>query len=162
MEKPALTLKPHIIGAVVPMVLRNGVYSAIAAFVLYAVLTVFRRTQVVSLSTNGIVFLVVVVGVFLAIIPLLFKVILLYNTNYYFFRTHVVKEFELVKVSRQSVPYRQIANITINMTLWDRVIGSGDMILHTADDNAPNLMLDYIEEPHKIEAALYKVMKKSQ
>ena len=57
------------------------------------------------------------------------------------------------------MPYNQITNITLNVTLWDRICKSGDLTLHTAEDNAPDLKLKFLKSPKHIEKTIYNLIK---
>ncbi|MBR9676250.1 PH domain-containing protein [Candidatus Woesearchaeota archaeon] len=97
-----------------------------------------------------------------SLIPTIYKFVILYNIKYHFFKTHVLSEFKLLKIDRKSIPYSQVVNITTNISLWDRLCKAGDIILHTADDEAPNLTLYYIDDPVKVEQFIYGMIKKTK
>jgi|TARA_Y100000310_G_C20284967_1_gene624423 hypothetical protein len=69
-----------------------------------------------------------------------------------------MKEFEFFIIRTQSVPYTQIVNITTDISIWDRITKSGDIILHTAEDKAPDVVLSYILYPDKVEKSIYRMV----
>ena len=83
--------------------------------------------------------------------PLSIEIFLLLNTTYYLFHTHVTREFEFIAVKKHIVPYNQIVDIKVNISIWDKVCNAGDIVLNTAEDVEPNLILHFIENPEKVE-----------
>jgi hypothetical protein len=92
--------------------------------------------------------------------PIIIKIIILANTTYSFFDNHLLREFKLFKIKRHSLPYLQITNISVKVSLWDRFCKAGNIILYTAEDVGPNLVLHYIKEPGKIEEKIYELVNK--
>jgi uncharacterized membrane protein YdbT with pleckstrin-like domain len=162
MEKPLLVLKPNIINALLPTFIRNLFYSFIAALVLFGVFLLLRLFNFIDYSTRLVIFFLIIFLLVVSIIPLLAKIVTLSITKYYFFRAHVVLESKLIKIKRESVPYHQIVNITIDISLWDRLCKAGDIILHTAKEESPDIILYYIKEPEKIESALHRLIIKTK
>lgn len=159
-EEPILVLKPSILNALVPTILKTVFYLIILGSLFFGV---FWLMQELNIFNNGYFqkyTLVFAFIAFLLIIPVLVKLLLLYNTHYVFYNKHVVVEFELFFVRRHSTPYHQIVNITSKISLWDRFCKAGDVTLHTAEDRLPDLVLHYIKEPEKVESILYKLINK--
>ena len=162
MEKPLLTLKPNIPNAVIPTLIKDLVYSFIFTAIIFVLIMAAKTFNFVTYPTKTIIFWLIIVLLFFTAAPLAFRLIKLHNTYYYFFRTHVMSEFKFIKVKRDSIPYPQIVSITTNISLWDRFCQAGDVILRTAEDKAPDLVLYYIKKPKKIEADLYKMIFKKR
>ena len=91
------------------------------------------------------------------IIPLTVRIIVLSNTKYNFYKNHLIKEFKFLSIKQQSIPYKHITNISINISLWDRLSNAGDIILHTAEDETPDLILQYVKNPKALEKKIYKI-----
>ena len=156
-DQSLLTLKPNILNALVPTFVRNLFYSSIIVLILFGLSILLERLDIITIP-NKLLWLLLLLLI-LAIIPLLAKIIVLSNTTYYFFKTHISREFELLMVRKHSVPYSQIINISIDISLWDRLCNAGDIILHTAEDKAPNLVLHYIKDPEKLEKQIYRLVR---
>lgn len=156
-EKPLLVLKPSITNALIPELARNLFYAIIVAIVLFVISLILKSLNIIEISKDTIYYLIIVL-IIIAIIPLIGKIIFLYNTKYYFFRNHVQKEFELILVKKYSLPYHQITNVTTDISLWDRLCRAGDIIVHTAEDTKKDLKLQYIKNPTEIEKGLYKMV----
>ena len=98
--------------------------------------------------------------IILALLPTFIRAFLNTRRTYYFYDTHVVSEFDFFIKDRVSCPYHQITNIDINISFWDRLTDAGDIILHTAEDNADDIVIRYIRNPQKIEEHIYNLMQK--
>ena len=153
-----LVLKPNMANALVPILLRNLFYSAVVALIILGTLFGVNYTGIFAFSISSIFYWIIYLLLAVSLVHLGVKLIILYNTKYYFYRTHVLSEFELVKISKYSLPYHQITNISTHISLWDRMCGAGDIILYTPEDVGPNLVLEYVKEPHKLESGIYKMV----
>jgi len=98
--------------------------------------------------------------IFIAV-PFSWYLFLLINTKYYFFRTHVQREFKFITVKKYSVVYNKITNIALDISVWDRISNAGDVVIHTAEDNVPDLVLKYISNPEKVEQQIYTLVRHS-
>lgn len=157
MEKPLLTLKPNLVNALIPLYLKYTIYLAPLFILLYAV-SVFRpELQYISSIGYLVLFLLLT-----ALIPMIIHVIILGNTHYIFHRGYVIRNFKFIVIKRFSIPYSQIVNVKTDISLWDRICKSGDIILHSAENKAPDLVLHYIKDPLKIEKGLYNLVIKKQ
>ena len=159
MEEPLIVLKPNLINALFPVFMKNLWYSVIIVVVLLGIIALLKILKVIAYTYSVIFFWMLIVLVVIAVIPMVTKLIVLANTHYYFFRDHLISEFEFINIKRQSLPYHQIVNISTRITLWDRLCKAGDITLHTAEDKTPDLILWYIKNPSIVEAALYKMVR---
>ena len=157
MENLYLTLKPSSFNALVPLFLRNLLYSSIVVIVLHFMMVLLQNLNIIHESIN--LFLIdIFILLFLVFIPLISKGTILFNTTYLFFKTHITKEFEFGIVKKHSVLYNQITNIELNISLWDRMCKSGDLTLKTADDSKKDLVLYFIKNPIEVEKKIYHIM----
>jgi len=153
MDKPLFTLKPNVINALFPLVMKNLLYFSIVSIIFSLSRNLFSPISYINDNKFWIFFALALIF----LIPLLIKIIILYNIKYYFYKTHVVYEFEFIYIKKLSLPYHQIANISTKISLWDRLCNAGDIILYTPEDVGPNLVLQFIKEPHKIEKMIYQL-----
>lgn len=156
MQKPLLVLKPSIVNALFPIFIKYLFRSFIFTAVVYGIL--FVLSERLNLTMSQILPWLAAFMLALAILPLLARTVVLRNTRYYFYPTYVVSEFKLIRLVRHSAPYNQIANIKTHASLWDRMSGAGDIILHTSENRTPDLVLSYIKNPEKIESSLYSLL----
>lgn len=160
MENPVMTLKPSIINALLPTYMKWFFYCLLVAFGFFIVYIILKAANVVPYSFGFAVLFLLLMASGIALIPLAIRILSLANTNYYFYDTHVVSEFKFFKIKRYSVPYHQIAQVTMDMSFWDRFCKAGDIVLHTAEQKAPNLVLYYVKNPHELEHRLYSLVHK--
>lgn len=145
MEKALLNLKPNLVNALIPVVLRNLLWALVVSFVLF----IFLSLKIV---------IIVLFVIFL--VPLAIQIILLSSTTYHFFKTRVVSEFKFVMIKRTSVHYNNIVRIATNISIWDRMCKAGDITLHTAEDRTPDLVLKFIDKPRKVENIINGLIRK--
>ena len=162
MDKPLLILKPNLINALLPSYVKNYILSLVIVWTFYG-LTFFLKT--IGLIQNAMVW--GMWGIFLwsallTLIPLSVRIVILMNTKYYFYDTHMLSEFKLFSIKKKSAPYTLIRSITTEITLWDRMCNSGDIVIHTADDNQPNIVLKYLNDPERVEKGIYHLVKMSK
>ncbi|GEM_PF-2442085 len=163
MENPALILKPNLMNALFPTLIKNTFYSSIIILVLSSgiyLASLFKLIDQQFEITTKLILSIIFITLVIACIPLIIKIIILYNTKYYFYHGHLISEFELFIVKRHSVPYNKIVNIQLKVSLWDRICNSGNLILHTAEDKTEDIHLNYIKNPTKIEHYIYELIHK--
>ena len=161
-KKELLTLRPSLLNALVPELSKNLFYALIvgvALLLLYFILSFFKVSFLPS-SFQKVLLLLAAVVAGLTFAPLLAKLIVLRNTFYHFYVDHVISEFKFFVVRRFSVPYSQIVNMVVEISIWDRLCRAGDIALFTAEDKHPDFTLKYIRNPQKIEQSLYRLMRK--
>ena len=161
-ESHSLKLKPSIINALLPAVIQSITFSIIITAIMYMLIFILSLLKVISFSFQIkflTVFLPFLVFVF---IPFSIHVFYLWYTTYYFYTDRVVKEFRFIALNKQSVFYDHIINITVEISIWDRLTSAGDIILHTADDKEPEVVLKFIPETEEVEKLIYKLIKKGK
>jgi len=158
MNKPLLVLKSSLLNALLPMLIKILSFSLIPVIILFGVAMLLKAFNVINYSTKYIIVILIILLFAISLIPMIIRSIILKNTSYYFFTNHVLSEFKFIKIHRVSVPYNQIANMTTSMSLWDRMCKTGNIIIHTSDESAPNLVLYYMRKPAKIEDKIYDTM----
>lgn len=164
-SKALLTLKPHMSNALIPLFIRNLVYSFIIVTGFYGLIYLTQIIGVFHIVTfNAMEFyLIFLISLFLvAFIPLSWKIIILYNTQYFLFSDRIEKNFELLVVRTKSVNYDKIIDITIDISIWDRICRSGDIIFHTAEDKSPELKMSFIKHPERVEDLIYTIIQKNK
>ena len=157
MEEPILTLKPNMLNAIFPVILANLFYAALLSSLIYGMTYVFGRFNIIDIPGKFIIALVIFLSIL--IFPTCFYLLVLNFTSYDFFPTRVSKEFNFLVLKKHSVPYNQITDIVTDITLWDRVSKAGNIVLHTAEEKSPNLVLRYIKEPEQVEEKIYSIIR---
>ena len=161
MEEPLLKLKPSLLNALLPLFVKNLLYPSIFVIVAYGIIFLLTTLKIISYSTSSIILYLIIILIVLTISPLIFKLIVLSNTTYHFYKDHISYEFKFFKVTRHSIPYSQITNIESKISLWDRLSSAGDIHLHTSDERSENLIIQYIKNPRKIEESIHVLINKS-
>ncbi len=156
MQKPKLILKPSLINALTPMLVRNLVYALVVAIILFGVALSLISLSVLSWEIKQTIYWLIGFTVVVAILPLIYKLLVLANTKYLFYETHVVSEYKLFGEKRSSVPFHHVSNINVKITPWDRLCRAGDIILHAVEGKS--LTLRFIRKPKDIEHNLYKIL----
>lgn len=162
MENPILILKPSVINALVPVFLKKLFYFILILGFLLGGAWLLRYFDVIDPSTEDALIGLGILSLLFFLLPILFQFVFLYNTQYVFYETHVVSEFELMIVKRHTTPYHQIVNITSDVSIWDRLCNAGDLTMHTAEDRLPDLTLKFIKNPNEVEKKIYTLMQKQK
>lgn len=157
-QKPLLVIRSDIFNGFVPLTLRNFLYSGLTFFLVYWLLKSMSVFVLIPLKISWFV----LASILFAIFPLAYSMIIAINTKYIFYHDRIESEFKFFNVKKMSAPYLQIANISSDITFWDRMCNAGDITLYTTDDTAPNFNLMFIKNPQKIEAAIYAMINKNK
>lgn len=151
MDKPIFILKPSIFNALFPLFMLNLWRTARFAIPIYlaaaALSLIGWLDTAIPLITTWLV-IVLLIG---AAIPLIYRLIILMNSRYRFYHTHVVAEFKFFIIKSQSVAYDKVTNVSVDISLWDRICNAGDVTLHTADDDTADLTLQYVKDPQSVQ-----------
>ena len=156
MSRPLAVMKPDYANALIPLVAKYLFYGLILGVIIYFIGT-FTTIKENLGSTQFILYIIFLV-ILIAAIPTLFLTVILYNTTYYFFRNYLIHEYKFIKIKKDSVLYNKIVNISVRISLWDRLCNAGDIILQTAQDDEPDVVLRYIKDPEFIEKRIYKLI----
>jgi hypothetical protein len=159
-DRPFLILKPDIFNYLIPELLKNTLVVSPIVLLIYFIFVGILKIGIIRETSFGIIYPIVIVISIAAVIPLFIKSFFLQTTTYYFYSTYVVSEFNFLIIKRHSVPYHQITDITLNISIWDRICHSGDIVLLTAEETSPNLILFYVKNPEKIEHCIYSLVYK--
>ena len=125
--------------------------AVLAAFILVALLTLFVPGFIPVVG--------VVVGVGLLLIP-----------AYYHMRQRLVKysltdatiEIDRGLVSRttQNIPLRRVQDVTVSATLFQRLLGYGDITIDNASEDGAKVVLDDVDSPRKYADQILKQMRR--
>lgn len=162
MQQPLFVLKPSIVNALVPVFLKKFFYFVIIVSLLLGVEWLLEFFEVIDPSSEDFLIGLGTLSILVLFLPMFFQLLVLYNTKYFFYDTHVVSEFELVIAKRHSTPYHQVVNVTSNVSIWDRFCNAGDLTLHTAEDRLPDLVLQFLKDPNEVEKKLYLLINKQK
>lgn len=154
MSKPLRVLKPYLLNALVPSLVKNLVYSLPILIIGYFLLYYFKIRTFLNFGLLILVFFIVFM------VPLIIKLVILHFTKYYFFEDRVVSEFKFIVFRSHAATYRSIVEVKLDISLWDRICKSGSLLIHTAENKSRDLALKYIKNPVKIEKGLYKLINK--
>jgi uncharacterized membrane protein YdbT with pleckstrin-like domain len=129
--------------------------AALAALLLVAVLFSFESLVGIKISW----WISVLLGLSMLLIP-----------AFYHFRQKLVRytmtdakiEIDQGLISRttRNVPIRTIQDVTVSATVWQRMLGFGDLIIDNASDEAGKNVLKNIDSPKKYADILLKQMRR--
>jgi uncharacterized membrane protein YdbT with pleckstrin-like domain len=159
-EQPLKVYKPNIVNALFPSLGKSVLISAIITVFLYGLSFVLTLVGV-NLPLTWTVFAAIGLFVIIALIPFLIQVISLVSISYYFYSTHVTREYNFIVQKKYSTPYSKIVNISVHISIWDRLIGAGDITIHTAEDNTPDMILKYVKPVDEVEKQLYEMIRRT-
>lgn len=160
MPKLHFVLKPDLTNALLPSFVRWVFRYAVAAAIVYGLFAFLVRLEVLAWSLGRLVFALAVIVVVFSASSIKLQFLVLQNTRYVFYDTHVVEERKLLVTRRQSMPYKQINKIVNNSGLWDRISKASNMTLRSSrPDDTQDLRLRSIKNSEDVEHKIYKLLK---
>ncbi len=163
-EEPALILRPNIINAFFPTFLKIffkiAIYVGIPLIILDVIVTLIK---IRSDSLAIMIPLIIGACLILSILLILLKIFVFFpKIEYRFYKNHMEVESKLFKIEKKSLPYSQITNIDTQISLWDRITYSGDLIIHTADEKETgDIHLLFLKNPIEIEKQIHLLILKT-
>jgi len=158
-DKPLFVLKPDLMNSLVPEFFFSSFRAAVLTGLVYAVFFFFGLFEKLDMAEYQKIIYPIVVVLVLSLPQLLYRGFILMMTKYSFYNTHIVYDFSFIIIRKFSVPYHQITNVSLNITIWDRLTKSGNIVIHTADDTTPDLHLNYVSNPEVVERRIYELVK---
>ncbi len=160
MPKLNFVIKPDITNALLPTFLRWVFRYTVGAVVVYFLFSFLARLGVMDILFGRLIFALIIVVFVLSLSSIKLQFLVLSNTRYLFYDTHVVEERKLLVTKRHSMPYKQISKIINNSTIWDRFSKASNMVLRTArPDESQDLVLRSIKNSEDVEHKIYKLLK---
>lgn len=158
-RKPILIVKPSIINALLPLFFKNLFFFSILSFGAYFLI------NIINTLTNNMIYspninIVLIIITILTLLSVSIKFAILKLIKYSFYENIAVKEFKFIIINKRSVIYSRITNITLKVSLWDRLTRAGTITLHTGDDEMPDIIMKYIKNPERIEELIYSLIHK--
>ncbi|MCA1590869.1 MAG: PH domain-containing protein, partial [Acidobacteria bacterium] len=126
------------------------------------VLTVFGAfllTALISMVSSGIPLWVgVVVGLALLLVPLFYH-LRQKLVKYRLTDTTVEIDRGLISRTTQNIPLRRIQDVTVSASVFQRLLGFGDIVIDNASETGNRIVLDNIDSPRKYADLLLKQMR---
>lgn len=124
--------------------------TVLAAFVLVGLLTVFLPVSPAIAAVAGLLLLVV---------PLYFH-IRKKLVRYTLTDTTIEIDRGLISRTTQNVPLRRIQDVTVSATMWQRMLGFGDIIIDNASEDGGKIILDDIDSPKRYADMMLQQMRR--
>jgi uncharacterized membrane protein YdbT with pleckstrin-like domain len=161
MDPPLFVVKGSLFNALFPTYLSTACWAALILFPLAGGAYALAHFGTIDVPTPLILSTYLVLVLFGALIPLVWRIIVILCTTYAFYHDRVVMEYRFFTLKQVSVPYAKITNITVDISFWDRVSAGGNITLHTADDQEPNLVLYNVSRPAELHERIYSLVRSS-
>jgi len=164
-EEPLLVLRPSFVNAFLPTlikyILKIIFYIAVPIGAIYISLNVLQQTK---MNVAIVMILFFLGSITLAILSLIIKVFVFTpKVEYRFYKHHLEVESKLLQIKKKSVPYNKITNINSEISLWDRMTNSGDLVIHTADENETgDIKILFLKNPLDLEKKIHALIVKTQ
>ena len=138
------------INPTVKFVALGYVFAVIAAFALVVILTAF---------VPGFVPLIgVVIGLLLLLIPVYFHV-QAKLIRYALTDTTIEIDRGLVSRTTQHIPLRRVQDVTVTASIFQRLLGYGDITIDNASEDGGKVVLDNIDMPKKYADMILRQMR---
>jgi uncharacterized membrane protein YdbT with pleckstrin-like domain len=125
--------------------------AVIAAFLLVALLSAVLP----AVST----LVAIVLGLLILLVPAYFH-LRQKLVRYSLTETTIEIDRGLISRTTQNVPLRRIQDVTVTSTLFQRVLGFGDIVVDNASESGGKVILDNIDSPRKYANLLLEQMRK--
>ena len=126
-------------------------FAVIAAFVLAALLTI--------LVPGFLPVIGVVVGIGLLLIPAFYH-IRQKLVRYSLTDTTLEIDRGLVSRTTQNIPLRRVQDVTVSATLFQRLLGYGDITIDNASEDGGKIVLDNVDSPRRYADQILKQMRR--
>ncbi|MFH1591438.1 MAG: PH domain-containing protein [archaeon] len=160
MEQPHLVIKPDIPNALVPQFAKYAALGIIALLLLLLAGIDQLFSGIMIFGSPITIFYICLGSFILVLLWVGIASLFLHSTTYSFYDDYVLKEFKFLVIKRASVPYSQIVNLTTVISIWDRLSKAGDIVLHTAEDRTPDVVLKYVNRPEGVEREIHAMIRK--
>ncbi len=138
------------INPTVKFVALGYVLAVIAAFALVVLLTAF---------VPGFVPLIgVVIGLLLLLVPVYYHV-QAKMVRYSLMDTTIEIDLGLVSRTTQHIPLRRVQDVTVTASIWQRMLGYGDITIDNASEDGGKVVLDNIDMPKKYADMILRQMR---
>ncbi len=138
------------INPTVKFVALGYVFAVVAAFALVVLLTAF---------VPGFVPLIgVVIGLLLLLVPVYFHV-QAKLVRYSLTDTTIEIDRGLVSRTTQHIPLRRVQDVTVTASIWQRLLGYGDIRIDNASEDGGKVVLDNIDMPKKYADMILRQMR---
>ncbi|MDA3855475.1 MAG: PH domain-containing protein [Candidatus Woesearchaeota archaeon] len=150
-----IIMKSHFINTLMPKFIKHLFWNSIVFLILYGIYYLLDNSAKYDFDTIIILSLIFLTIIF-SIIKISKDLIKILNTTYEFHPNHLEVKYKFIKEETHSINYKQITDIKVNKTIWDRICKVGDIEIHTANDSFHNekttaLILKDIRHADKIE-----------
>ena len=151
-EKPLFVLRPHLVVAVIPMIL-GSLFVGVITGVLFGL---FLRSFLIGL----IGFIIMGFGSFL------FGFLNLKARKYVFYKDKAEFYEGFLNIIKRTVRYEKVTDSVLVKTVWDRLFGTGTIRLVTAGHEmigrtsvGGGIVIQYIDNPDEVYSKLEKLLK---
>jgi len=138
------------INPTVKFVALGYVGAVVAAFVLVVLLTAFIPGFVPLIG--------VVIGLLLLLVPVYYH-IQAKLVRYSLTDTTIEIDRGLVSRTTQHIPLRRVQDVTVTASIWQRMLGYGDITIDNASEDGGKVVLDNIDMPKKYADMILRQMR---
>ncbi len=84
------------------------------------------------------------------------KIFRLTRMTYIFDKDHFEKRYDFLNSETESIEYKKIARIDLDKSVWDKITDAADIIVHTASERDPDVILEYVRDAEEVRQFLHK------
>lgn len=144
-ERPEKVLGPNIIAALIPRTISS--FGGIGIVILYII---FTAGSGLGAALGGNIMVLALLGV---VLVLLVYVAVAYfnlsNREYRFFDNEVEVYEGFLNISQDTISYDRVTDISFNRPIWQRLFGTGTILLNTAGGNTQEIRISYVDDPER-------------
>lgn len=137
----------------------NPTVKFVALGYVFAVLAAFALVVLLTALVPGFVPLIgVVIGMLLLLVPVYFHV-QAKLVRYSLTDTTIEIDRGLVSRTTQHIPLRRVQDVTVTASIWQRMLGYGDITIDNASEDGGKVVLDNIDMPKKYADMILRQMR---
>jgi uncharacterized membrane protein YdbT with pleckstrin-like domain len=142
-----------------PIFAINPTVKFVALGYVFAVLAAFALVVLLTALVPGFVPLIgVVIGMLLLLVPVYFHV-QAKLVRYSLTDTTIEIDRGLVSRTTQHIPLRRVQDVTVTASIWQRMLGYGDITIDNASEEGGKVVLDNIDMPKKYADMILRQMR---
>ncbi|PLW79773.1 hypothetical protein C0585_06090 [Candidatus Woesearchaeota archaeon] len=156
---PLFILKPNLANGMIPIFVKRFFFYVSIILPLFIILLILKKFTNIGPSSATLSTYMIIIGILIVSFSMIRQIIIYYNSTYFFYEDSIKYEFEFINIKEKILPFKLITRLDTDISLWDRITKSGDIIIYSANDSKPDLRLAYIKDIDEIRYRIEKLIK---
>ena len=133
MVKPIMILKTSFMAVSLPIIMKSFLYNFLFYLVLLSIYIAIKSTYYYKSWFILFLFFPIITFLF-GLMKLDFVFFPVFFTKYIFYENYIEKKYNFFTERTKTIPYAHIVNVTIDKTLYDKILNTGTLYIYTGND----------------------------